>query len=68
MTVDGTENRTVPFDAYSTTDNSSLTYAIEENSVPANYRAYISVEGDQLVIRAVPQSLLPTNFIINVCT
>lgn len=67
MTVDGTENTTVLIDAYSTTDNSSLTYAIEDNSVLANFRAYISVVGDQLVIRAVPQSLLPAEFIINVC-
>ena len=65
--VNGTEGATVPIDAYSTTDNTSLTYNILNESVPAEYDDYISVVGNQLVIESVPARMLPATFFIDVC-
>lgn len=65
--ANGTEGATVRIDAYSTTDNSSLTYRILNGSVPPLYDEYISVVGDQLVIESVPEGLLPATFVIDVC-
>ena len=67
VTVNGTEGATVRIDAYSTTDNDSLTYNILNDSVPAEYDDYISVVGNQLVIESVPAGLLPATFFIDVC-
>ena len=67
VTVNGTEGATVRIDAYSTTDNSSLTYNILNDSVPAEYDDYISVVGNQLVIESVPAGMLPATFFIDVC-
>ena len=67
MIANGTEGATVRIDAYSTTDNSSLTYRILNGSVPLLYDQYISVMGDQLVIESVPEGLLPRTFFIDVC-
>ena len=67
VTVNGTEGATVLIDAYSTTDNTSLTYGILNDSVPVRYNNYISVVGNQLVIESVPVGLLPATFFIDVC-
>ena len=64
VTVNGTEGTSVLIDAYSTSDNSTLTYAL--GSSPANFTDYVSVVGNQLVISPVPQSLLAAVFIIDV--
>lgn len=66
--ANGTEGATVRIDAYSTTNNDSLTYRILNGSVlPLQYDEYISVVGDQLVIASVPEELLPASIFIDVC-
>lgn len=68
MIANGTEGATVRIDAYSTTNNDSLTYHILNGSVlPLQYDEYISVVGDQLVIASVPEELLPASIFIDVC-
>lgn len=66
--ANGTEGATVRIDAYSTTNNDSLTYRILNGSVlPLQYDEYISVVRDQLVIASVPEELLPASIFIDVC-
>ena len=68
MIANGTEGAIVRIDAYSTTNNDSLTYHILNGSVlPLQYDEYISVVGDQLVIASVPEELLPASIFIDVC-
>ena len=68
MIANGTEGATVRIDAYSTTNNDSLTYRILNGSVlPLQYDEYISVVRDQLVIASVPEELLPASIFIDVC-
>lgn len=65
--ANGTEGATVRIDAYSTTDNDSLTYRILNGSVPPRYDEYISVVENQLLIESVPDADLPARFFIDVC-